>query len=99
MKWCVDGFLEWQRIGLSEPAIIKEQRDEYRTEMDSIAAFIEECCDTNPMQKVQSSELFNAYDRWAKENHQHIMSSTKFGREMVKRFNRKNIAENIIIMD
>ena len=51
MKWCVDGFLEWQRIGLSEPAIIKEQRDEYRTEMDSIAAFIEECCDTNPMQK------------------------------------------------
>lgn len=89
MKWCVDGFLEWQRIGLSEPAIIKEQRDEYRTEMDSIAAFIEECCDTNPMQKVQSSELFNAYDRWAKENHQHIMSSTKFGREMVKRFNRK----------
>ena len=50
MKWCVDGFLEWQRIGLSEPAIIKEQRDEYRTEMDSIA-FIEECCDTNPMQK------------------------------------------------
>ena len=49
--------------------------------------------------KVQSSELFNAYDRWAKENHQHIMSSTKFGREMVKRFNRKNIAENIIIMD
>ena len=89
MKWCVDGFLEWQRIGLSEPAIIKEQRDEYRTEMDSIVAFIEECCDTNPMQKVQSSELFNAYDRWAKENHQHIMSSTKFGREMVKRFNRK----------
>ncbi|WP_368862725.1 phage/plasmid primase, P4 family [Staphylococcus haemolyticus] len=88
MKWCVDGFLEWQRIGLSEPAIIKEQRDEYRTEMDSIAAFIEECCDTNPMQKIKASELFNAYDRWAKENHQHVMSNTKFGREMVKRFKK-----------
>nr|WP_269667922.1 phage/plasmid primase, P4 family [Staphylococcus warneri] len=88
MKWCVDGFLEWQRIGLSEPAIIKEQRDEYRTEMDSIAAFIEECCETNPMKKIKASELFNAYDRWAKDNHQHIISSTKFGREMVKRFNK-----------
>ncbi|WP_154836187.1 phage/plasmid primase, P4 family [Staphylococcus pasteuri] len=88
MKWCVDGFLEWQRIGLSEPAIIKEQREEYRTEMDSIVAFIEECCETNPMKKIKASELFNAYDRWAKDNHQHIMSSTKFGREMVKRFNK-----------
>lgn len=89
MRWCVDGFLEWQRIGLSEPAIIKEQRDEYRVEMDSIAAFINECCEINPMQKVKSSELFGAYDRWAKENHQHIMSSTKFGKELVQRFNRK----------
>ena len=89
MRWCVDGFLEWQRIGLSEPAIIKEQRDEYRVEMDSIASFINDCCELNPMQKVKSSDLFSAYDRWAKENNQHIMSSTKFGREMVKRFNRK----------
>lgn len=89
MRWCVDGFLEWQRIGLSEPAIIKEQRDEYRVEMDSIAAFINECCEINPMQKVKSSELFGAYDRWAKENHQHIMSSTKFGKELVQRIKRK----------
>ncbi|WP_436870179.1 phage/plasmid primase, P4 family [Staphylococcus shinii] len=89
MRWCVDGFLEWQRIGLSEPKIIKEQRDEYRVEMDSIASFINDCCELNPMQKIKSSEIFSAYDRWAKDNNQHIMSSTKFGREMAKRFNRK----------
>ncbi|MFQ3845099.1 phage/plasmid primase, P4 family [Staphylococcus pseudoxylosus] len=89
MRWCVDGFLEWQRVGLSEPKIIKEQRDEYRVEMDSIASFINDCCELNPMQKIKSSELFSAYDRWAKDNNQHIMSSTKFGREMAKRFNRK----------
>lgn len=94
MRWCVDGFLEWQRIGLSEPAIIKEQRDEYRVEMDSIAMFIEECCDVNPLQKIKASELFNAYDQWAKENHQHIMSSTKFGREMAKRYERKKYQGN-----
>lgn len=94
MRWCVDGFLEWQRIGLAEPKIIKEQRDEYRVEMDSIAMFIKECCDVNPLQKIKASELFNAYDRWAKENHQHIMSSTKFGREMAKRYERKKYQGN-----
>ena len=94
MRWCVDGFLEWQRIGLSEPTIIKEQRDEYRVEMDSIAMFVEECCEVNPLQKIKASKLFNAYDNWAKENHQHIMSSTKFGREMAKRYERKKYQGN-----
>ncbi len=99
MRWCVDGFLEWQRIGLSEPAIIKEQRDEYRVEMDSIAMFVEECCEVNPLQKVKASELFNAYDNWAKENHQHIMSSTKLVEKWPSDMNVKNIKVIDFIME
>lgn len=91
MRWCVDGFLEWQRIGLSEPAIIKEQRDEYRTEMDSISAFIEECCETDYKFKISASELFSAYDSWAKRNNQHKMTNVKFAAEMLKKFERTTI--------
>lgn len=91
MRWCVDGFLEWQRIGLSEPKIIKEQRDEYRTEMDSISAFIEECCETDYKFKIAASELFNAYDSWAKRNNQHKMTNVKFATEMLKKFERTTI--------
>lgn len=89
MKWCVDGFLEWQRIGLSEPAIIKEQRDEYRTEMDSTEAFIEECCNIDATKYVKTSELFKAYDMWARQNHQYKMSNRKFRSEMEKKFSVK----------
>ncbi|MFC1256497.1 MULTISPECIES: phage/plasmid primase, P4 family [Staphylococcus] len=89
MRWCVDGFLEWQRIGLSEPAIIKEQRDEYRVEMDSTEAFIEECCNVDDTKYVKTSELFKAYDYWAKENNQYRMSNKKFRSEMEKKFNTK----------
>ncbi|MGX0001683.1 phage/plasmid primase, P4 family [Staphylococcus cohnii] len=91
MRWCVDGFLEWQRIGLSEPAIIKEQRDEYRTEMDSISAFIEECCETDYKFKISASELFSVYDSWAKRNNQHKMTNVKFAAEMLKKFERTTI--------
>ncbi|MEB8101027.1 phage/plasmid primase, P4 family [Staphylococcus xylosus] len=91
MRWCVDGFLEWQRIGLSEPKIIKEQRDEYRTEMDSISAFIEECCETDYKFKISASELFSAYDSWAKRNNQHKMTNVKFAAEMLKKFERTTI--------
>ena len=89
MRWCVDGFLEWQRIGLAEPAIIKEQREEYRVEMDSTEAFIEECCNVEGTKYVKTSELFKAYDFWAKENHQYRMSNKKFRSEMEKKFTVK----------
>lgn len=89
IKWCVDGYLEWQRIGLAEPQIIKEQRDEYRVEMDPIEMFLDECCEINPLAKVNSTELYNAYSSWAKDNHQYLMNNTKFGKEIVKRFERK----------
>lgn len=91
MRWCVDGFLEWQRIGLAEPKIIKEQRDEYRTEMDSIYAFIEECCETDYKYKISASEIFSAYDNWAKRNNQHKMTNVKFATEMLKKFERTTI--------
>ncbi|EGQ3351202.1 DNA primase [Staphylococcus pseudintermedius] len=89
IKWCVDGYLEWQRLGLAEPKIIREQREEYRTEMDPIEMFLDECCELNPLEKINSSELYSAYSYWAKENHQYLMNNTKFGKEMIKKFERK----------
>src|SRR5699024_4165394 len=82
MNWCVEGYLEWQKHGLAEPAIIKSQRESYRTEMDSIQAFIEECCALHENATIQAGLFFSMYDEWARENNQHRMSSTKFGREI-----------------
>ena len=91
MNWCVEGYLEWQRHGLAEPQLIKNQRDSYRTEMDSIQAFIEECCSLHENATIQAGLFFSMYDEWARENNQHRMSSTKFGREISKRFEKETI--------
>ena len=29
LRWCIDGCLEWQRIGLAPPAIVRDATDEY----------------------------------------------------------------------
>ena len=86
MQWAVEGYLKWQQDGLKEPIIIKQQRDEYRTEMDSIEAFIQECCTLDNKSSVQASALFQAYDDWSRTNNEYRMSSTKFGREVGKKF-------------
>lgn len=86
MNWAVEGYLKWQRDGLQEPQCIKDQRDSYRTEMDSIEAFLQECCVRDDNTAEKASTLFQAYDNWARENNQYKMSSTKFGREISKKF-------------
>jgi len=57
--------------------------------MDSTEAFIEECCNVDDTKYVKTSELFKAYDYWAKENNQYRMSNKKFRSEMEKKFNTK----------
>lgn len=88
LKWAVDGFLLWQREGLREPLIIKQQREEYRVEMDTLEAFISDCCIRKDNSKMKAQELYKIYKSWAIENEQYLMSSTKFGREMNKKFQK-----------
>jgi len=88
LNWAVEGYAEWQRIGLSEPKTITEQRNEYRTEMDVTELFIEECCNRKSKGREKAKNLYNAYSQWAKENNQYSMNSTKFGKEMSNKFQK-----------
>ncbi len=88
LHWAVEGYLKWQQYGLAEPQIIEDQRRTYRTEMDSIEAFIEECCEIGDNFKIRGSQLFEEYDYWAKNNNQYRMTNTKFGREISKKFTK-----------
>lgn len=86
LHWCAEGYLKWQQNGLKEPSTVKAQRNEYRTEMDPIEEFIQECCSLDGNLAERGSILFESYDNWAKDNNQYRMSSTKFGREISKKF-------------
>ena len=88
LNWAVEGYQEWKRIGLNEPQVIKDQRKTYRTEMDAVELFIEECCHRKSGEREKSSDLYSVYKSWAKENEQYLMSSTKFGKEMSNKFQK-----------
>lgn len=88
LNWAVEGYQMWQHIGLAEPRTVAEQRDSYRKEMDPVELFIEECCERVNGERERSSDLYQRYKSWAKENGQYEMSSTKFGREMTNKFKK-----------
>jgi putative DNA primase/helicase len=87
LAWAVDVCLLWQREGLTPPESVLAAGREYKSEMDILASFLEECCGEGG--EANAGELFKAYIEWAQAGNEYQMSSTKFGREMAKRYQKK----------
>jgi putative DNA primase/helicase len=70
LAWAVRGCLEWQSLGLAEPDEVQEAVKTYQAEMDTIGAFLRDCCLLKPGRpdvKTQSSVLHGAFCRWSGE--------------------------------
>lgn len=87
LAWAVEGCLLWRREGLKQPQSVLDANREYKGEMDVLAAFIDACCTEGG--ETDAGELFRAYIEWAKESNEYEMSSTKFGREMGKKYEKR----------
>lgn len=87
LKWMTDGFKMWREEGLSMPKQVLDATEEYRCEMDTLGAFLDACC-VEGEGEVKASQLYAVYSKWADDNNEYKLSNTKFGREMVKRFQK-----------
>jgi putative DNA primase/helicase len=61
LNWAIQGCLDWQQQGLNPPQVVLDQVNAYKTEMDSIAQFVEQECDIDPNTKYSASRLYEAY--------------------------------------
>ncbi len=88
LHWAVEGCQLWQSEGLDKPPVMLDALKEYKSEMDVVSAFLDACCIIGEGRE-KPSDLYQAYNKWASENNEYIMSSRKFGQEMAKRFEQK----------
>jgi putative DNA primase/helicase len=65
LAWAVRGCLEWQKIGLADPEEVCQATDKYKSEMDTIAQFLEDRCRVHRELKVKVGELFEAFKHWS----------------------------------
>lgn len=86
LAWLVRGCLEWQRMGLEPPDSVKAATEEYRTEEDTLAQFIAECCILAPNVKARGGELWTAYTAWAEDSAIRPMNKNLFGQRLKQRF-------------
>lgn len=87
-KWAVDGCLLWQREGISLPVAVQAATQEYRKEMDTIKAFLDDRCEIAPELEMKSSALYAIYAHWCAETNEYQLPSSKFGAEIARRFDK-----------
>ncbi len=86
LNWILEGCLLWQQEGLTMPKAVKQAVNEYKSDMDIIQAFIEECCEVVTSEcYTGATELYTAYTRWAAVNNEYVCSGRKFSMELEKK--------------
>ena len=64
LAWAVRGCLQWRKDGLGVPEEVRRATDEYRTEQDTIAGFLDDACVLHPQAQVPSGRLYHEYAGW-----------------------------------
>jgi putative DNA primase/helicase len=89
LAWMVRGCLEWQRVGLDPPPVVKQAVQEYQKDEDSVGDFIDECCITGPDYTVSAAAVYERFEGWWRENvSNRIPKKKRFGQWFGKRFER-----------
>jgi len=84
-QWMVQGCREWQRIGLTPPQVVLDEVADYKSDMDLLKDFFEECCDVGEKYRVPKRDLFEVYKDWCEPLNNKAGNIKFFGRLMMER--------------
>ena len=79
LNWAIEGCLLWQAEGLNAPASVTASITAYRSEMDTVAGFIEDECHQDPTQRSSVANLYEQYASWCKAQDKHPRTKVQFG--------------------
>ena len=86
--WALRGVAMYHKEGLKMPTAVQQAVDEYKKEMDVVSKFLDECTEKAFAQSVKASDLYKIYLQWCDLNTEYKMSNTKFGKEIIQRYEK-----------
>jgi putative DNA primase/helicase len=95
LRWAIDGCLEWQRIGLAPPEIVRNATSSYLAQEDVIEQWLGERCARDAMYQERSVILFADWKAWAESAGEYVGSQKRFTQALEDRgFTREHNSEN-----
>jgi putative DNA primase/helicase len=91
LRWCVDGCLAWQEIGLQPPEVVTKATDEYFSDQDVVRQWLSECTKNDmPTAFTPVAELYASWKSWCDDRSIHpgginVLSDALVSREYRKK--------------
>ena len=85
LAWAVQGCLDWQQYGLSEPEAVTTATARYRHEQDILGDFLEDCCILGTGITIPKSELRDAYQMWCQSNSVEPVTQKTFRARLIEK--------------
>jgi len=87
LNWAIEGCLEWQDEGLETPQVIEDATKDYKTEMDRINSWMQDCCADKASNRcsTSASDLYKSYKEWADDNGEWRMNQRILGTKLAER--------------
>lgn len=85
---CVQAAIRYQREGLVLTNDVRKAREEYRSQMDLLAEWMDECCETDETYSEEMAKLWESWEAFAKRRGltQYVRSSVALGKRLDSRF-------------
>lgn len=80
LNWLIEGFKQYQEIGLNPPVKVLNATQSYRTDMNPIADFLRIGCTLSSGLNATKAELYNGYVKFCEENSEKPVTKRTFGR-------------------
>lgn len=85
LNWLIRGAREWQRIGLSPPASISAETAAYRTDMDTLGQWLDECTQQAEGSTTRARDAYQQFSFWCRGGGYTPVSEKRFADRMATR--------------
>ena len=84
LAWCVRGALAYQKDGLQPPGAVRKAREDYKSDMDLLGEWLDECCEIGPNHVESNARLWASWEAFAKARGElrFIASAKSLGRRL-----------------
>jgi len=87
LNWAIAGLYQLRKQGkFTTPKICGEALEDYRLESNPARQFLQEKCELDPEDHIQTQELYRIYASWCRRFGYHPLGERQFGKEVKRQF-------------
>lgn len=93
LNWMIAGTAAWRQRGLAAPQSVKQEVDAYKSDMDLMQQWLDDCCACDPGSRTGAQAAYRSFVYWAEQSGYIPFTAMRFAQKMQMRGFQKKRTE------